>query len=308
MDMATRGPGRVKSLVAQAEQLPLLPTVVMRVLRLDPAGERYFERLLAVAEEDPTFAVRLIRLANAPSSAPARPIVTVRQAVVRLGAKECAGLVTALAVARVFVPTTAAHRNLWLHSLQVAVASRVIAGLMTGASVSPEHAYLAGLLHDIGRFVMFEGAADDLGRVDDTHWQSPQQLLDMEHLLLGYDHVQLGVQVCRRWSLPETITEVIRLHHDYATAGSHSNQSMRALVSAVQMADLLSLVLLDSPEIVDEEPEVVAAELADQCIRPEWPHPPVAPDVLAQRITAIRDEAAAIAGRLLGMGDADEGP
>src|SRR5271166_1047395 len=134
----------VVDLAAHAEQLPLLPTVVMRVLALDTRSDQYFEALLAVAEEDPTFAVRLIRLANAPSSAPSTPIVTIRQAVVRLGARECAGLVTTLAVARVFVPTTAGHRNLWLHSLQVAVAARVIAGLMTGASVSPEHAYLAG--------------------------------------------------------------------------------------------------------------------------------------------------------------------
>jgi len=84
----------------------------MRVLALDARSDQYFEALLAVAEEDPTFAVRLIRLANAPRSAPAKPIITIRQAVVRLGARECAGLVTALAVSRVFVPTTAGQRNL----------------------------------------------------------------------------------------------------------------------------------------------------------------------------------------------------
>ncbi|MGA2711387.1 MAG: HDOD domain-containing protein, partial [Steroidobacteraceae bacterium] len=84
----------VVDLAAHAEQLPLLPTVVMRVLALDTHSDKYFEALLAVAEEDPTFAVRLIRLANAPRSAPAKPIITIRQAVVRLGARECAGLVT----------------------------------------------------------------------------------------------------------------------------------------------------------------------------------------------------------------------
>src|SRR5271167_3575799 len=99
-------PGKLKDLAAHADQLPLLPTVVLRVLRLDARSDRYFEELLAVAEEDPTFAVRLIRLSNAPTSAPAKPIVTIRQAIIRLGARECAGLVTALAVSRIFVPAT----------------------------------------------------------------------------------------------------------------------------------------------------------------------------------------------------------
>jgi HD-like signal output (HDOD) protein len=144
MDVATLGSRKTRSLVAQAERLPLVPTVLMRVLGLDPGSERYFECLLVASEQDPTFAVRLIRLANAPASAPAsapsKPIVTIRQAVVRLGARECAGLATAVAVARGFVPGTAAYRNLWLHSVQAAVGERTITGLMLGASVSPEHA------------------------------------------------------------------------------------------------------------------------------------------------------------------------
>lgn len=82
----------VIDLAAHAEQLPLLPTVVMRVLALDTRSDQYFEALLAVAEEDPTFAVRLIRLANAPRSAPAKPIITIRQAVVRLGARGISGI------------------------------------------------------------------------------------------------------------------------------------------------------------------------------------------------------------------------
>jgi putative nucleotidyltransferase with HDIG domain len=286
-------------LAAHAEQLPLLPTVVMRVLALDPRSDQYFEALLAVAEEDPTFAVRLIRLANAPTSAPAKPIITIRQAVVRLGARECAGLVTALAVSRVFVPTTVGQRNLWRHALQVAVGARTITSLMTTPGVLPAQAYLAGLLHDIGRFVMFEAATEDLGRVDEAPWHSPQQLMDAEHTLLGYDHVQLGVLVCRRWSLPQVIAEVIKLHHDYAAPDVQSSVPMGTLIAIVQLADLLSMYLMDSPELGDQEPVDIAATLAASCVRPEWRHPPVAPSVLAQRVGTIRDEAAEVAERLL---------
>ena len=297
MTIPHRSAPGVRDLVAQTEQLPMLPSVVMRLLALDPRSDRYFETLLEVAEDDPTFAVRLIRLANAPTSAPRTPIVSIRQAVVRLGAKECTGLVTAVAIARVFLPTTEDQRNLWLHSLQVAVAARAIAGLMSG--VSTEQAYTAGLLHDIGRFVMFEGAAADLSRVDETQWHSPQQLLDAEHSLLGYDHVQLGVLVCRRWCIPETITEVVRLHHAYP--GEHASVSIGPIVAAVQLADLVSMMLIEAPGFADQEPLVIAEELTERCAAQHRPNPPVSPSVLAQRIASIRDDASEIAERLLNV-------
>ncbi len=304
MSGGLRGPAKVRDLAARAEQLPLLPTVVLRVLRLDSGSDRYFEELLALAEEDPTFALRLIRLANAPASAPARPIVTIRQAVTRLGARECAGLVTALAVSRVFVPTTTAQRNLWLHALQTAVASRTIASLMAHPPIAPDQAYLAGLLHDIGRFVMFESATDDLMRVDDTHWHSPQQLLDAEHELLGYDHVQLGVTVCNRWSIPQTIADVIKLHHEYRAPGALAATPLGTLVATVQFADLLSVRLIDAPQVADLDPVDIAQDISATCVRPEWTRPPIAPSVLAQRLAAIRDEAGTVAQRLLDGGPA----
>ncbi|MGO9893689.1 MAG: hypothetical protein ACLPX8_05680 [Bryobacteraceae bacterium] len=67
----------------------------------------------------------------------------------------------------------------------------------------------------------------------------------------------------------------------------------------MQLADLLSICLMDSPELGDQEPVDIAAALAAKCMRPEWRHPPVAPSVLAQRVGAIRDEAAEVAERLL---------
>ncbi len=302
MNESLRVPVKVRDLAARAEQLPLLPTVVLRVLRLDSGGDRYFEELLGLAEEDPTFAMRLVRLANAPASAPSKPIVTIRQAVTRLGARECAGLVTALAVSRVFVPTTAAQRNLWLHALQTAVAARTIASLMVHPAIAPDQAYLAGLLHDIGRFVMFESATDDLMRVDDTHWHSPQELLDAEHALLHYDHVQLGVAVCNRWSIPQTLCDVVKLHHEYRAPAALAATPLGTLVATVQFADMLSVRLIEAPHIADLDPVDIAQDLCATCVRPEWARPPVAPSVLAQRLAIIRDEAGAVALRLLDGG------
>lgn len=233
-------------------------------------------------------------------SAPSKPIVTVRQAVVRIGARECAGLVTAVAVSRVFIPRTRAQRNFWVHALQVAVGARTIAALSLAGGIHPGQAYLAGLLHDIGRFVTFESAPDDLSQVDETHWVTPEELLHSEQALLGYDHVKLGLLVCRRWSLPEGLAEVVARHHDYALSGLWLESASVELIRTVQMADFLSVRMMSTPDLAYREPEDIARDLAQSCVRREWPAPPVSPSVLAQRVAAIRDEALALADSLLG--------
>lgn len=292
-------PAAVRDLAARATQLPLLPSVIVRVMALDPSRDDYFDAILGIAEEDPGFAVRVMRLANAATSAPASPIVDIRHAVVRVGARECATLVTALAVSRVFIPTTRSQRDLWLHALQVAVAARVIASLTATLRFAPEQAYLAGLLHDIGRFVMLQGAPEDLGRVDETHWNTPQQLLDSEFELLGYDHVQLGAMVCERWALPETVTELVQLHHVYALPDPQRTMAVGQLIRTVQMADLLSVALMRDPGLSRLEPADVAPVLARRCVHPDWPTAPVAPAVLAGHVRAIWDEANMLAEHLL---------
>jgi HD-like signal output (HDOD) protein len=84
-----------------------------------------------------------------------------------------------------------------------------------------DHAYLCRLQHDIGRFVQFEGASADLTRVDDMHWASPQELVDAEHSAVGYDHALLGWHACMKWSLPATIGEVVRRHHEVLPVDCH---------------------------------------------------------------------------------------
>jgi HD-like signal output (HDOD) protein len=100
---------------------------------------------------------------------------------------------------------------------------------------------VCGLLHDIGRFVQFEGAPADLSRVDDMHWSAPEELVDVERSTLGYDHTLLGWHACKKWSLPDSIGEVIRHHHDVLPATMHGQMDM---IRVVQWADALSMALL----------------------------------------------------------------
>ena len=241
------GSTSMTELERKLEELPLLPAVVSEVLALNANADDYFDRLLHLAERDPPFAISVLRCANSASSAPLTAIVSLDQAVTRLGTQRCAGLILALAVIKVFVPRSEAQRYLWIHSLQTALFARMFCQRIPAVKSNPGQAYLCGLLHDIGRFVQFEGAPADLTRVDDMHWASPQELIDAERGALGYDHSLLGWHACNKWSLPATIGEVVRRHHEVLPARCQESDE---LVSVVQWADKLSTALMMKPAMV----------------------------------------------------------
>ena len=167
----------LRSMSEKIGELPMLPQVLVRVMQLDAAADDYFERFETLVMEDPPLAVRVIAFANSAESSPVASIKTIREAITRMGMARVGALVSSLAVQRVFVPTRPNQVRLWTHSIETAVAAREIARALPQLGVDPGHAYLAGLLHDIGRFVMFEHASDDLLKVDEHHWHTLEELV-----------------------------------------------------------------------------------------------------------------------------------
>ena len=246
-------------LAQRLRQLPLLPAVVMEILGLNPEADDYLDRLVGLAERDPPFAVRVLQCANSAYSAPATPIVSLKGAALRLGTEQCAGLVLALSVIKVFIPKTDAQRFLWVHSLQTALCARRFCKDIPALRPLGNQAYLCGLLHDIGRFVQFEGAPADLSEIDAMHWTAPQELVEVERSALGYDHTLLGWHACKKWSLPDPIGDVVRHHHDRPP---HNLLAVGSMISVVHWADELSMALLLAPHGDGESPETLIKRLA----------------------------------------------
>ncbi len=220
------------------DELPVLPSVVVRLMSLRPESEQFFEEVLTVASEDPGLALRVIRTANSPMSAPRSPITSLDAAVARLGANHIADLVTTVAIARVFIPRTPGETELWLHAIEVATACRILVEHLHVDDVAPEHAYLAGLLHDIGRFILFDQAPEFIQAVDDLAWTTPDELLQAEQQICGIDHAKLGGRVCAHWDVPEPILTIVKNHHQQVAAVS---RPARALLATVKVADWLSI-------------------------------------------------------------------
>jgi putative nucleotidyltransferase with HDIG domain len=295
----TSGPSREKlartARALEVNELPVLPGVVVRLMALSPQTERLFEEVLTIASEDPALALRVIRTANSPFSAPRSPVETIEAAIARLGANHVAELVTTVAIARVFVPTSAGETELWLHAIEVATACRAIVEHLHVDGVTAEHAYLAGLLHDIGRFILFDQAPDFIRAVDDLAWTTPQELVEAERQVCGIDHAELGSRVCAHWDVPESIRGVVQDHHRELNDMSDAS---RPLLGTVKIADWLSIWHRthelgrddDVAEAMAQSlPSITIAGVHNATIVTATELARILPEVLAARTRAIRD-------------------
>jgi|GEM_PF-1554180 len=218
------------------DELPVLPMVIARLMSLDRAAPDYFDQVLKLIEGDPNLSARTLASSNSAASAPRTPITTLRGAVTRVGSLTASNLVLALAVTRVFVPRDAWEKSLWRHALQVSVAARSLAVLCHDQDLSPEEVYAAALLHDVGRFVLFQEAPDQLRRIDEGDWECARELVEFERSICGMTHTELGAMACAKWHLPEVVTAVVRDHHTVPTHPPHGK--LEKMTALVRLADL----------------------------------------------------------------------
>lgn len=274
----------------KVDDLPLLPQSLVSVLRLDPDEDDYFDRFEELAREDPALAVKIVSFANSAASAPMSPILSIQAALARMGIQPIRSLVASLGVQRVFMPTEPSQINLWKHSITAGVASQRLAMLLSMLKVEPGFAYLAGLLHDVGRFVMFEHASADLLRVDESNWHSGDDLVAADLDVFLFTHAELGYLACQRWGLPDEIADVVRTHHDDlelpVAPGSNAATNL-----CVQVADWLDLRIFSDEELREAPCDRMAAVIANECPAIETLGTYIDPQALSLHLPAMRSDA-----------------
>lgn len=279
----------LKELQEKIGDLPLLPQILVSILQLNSDSDDFFDQFELLSKEDPGLALKLLALANSSLSSPADAISSIRGALIRMGVSRIMGLVTSLAVQRVFMPTQKSQIRLWQHSIVVAVIAEHFAKLMPELKIDPEEAYLIGLLHDIGRFIMFEHASQDLLRVDEQNWTSPEQLAAADIEIFKFTHSELGYQACKLWQMPKAIADVVRYHHQDISIKIVPG-SMEAMIICIQFADRLSMVLVEDKENDNLDTEQTKLIIQEKCCQPLQGHLKMPVDKLIERLNPIRKQ------------------
>ncbi len=238
--------------------LPMLPDLATRVITMTADPDTPAAALVRIVSKDQVLASRLLALANSAYCAPMREISTVTEAVVRIGTGAVRNLVVTISFySRMYDQKIygAEGTRLIDHSIGTAYLSRLVAD---HAGLSEDEAFLAGLLHDIGKMVILKIAHD--------HRRQTGTSLDPEELaqVLEEEHAEVGARMLHRWNLPTTLEEPILHHHNYQQATRYQRET-----ATVYLADLLShrYGFGCEPNLADPLADPVCAELG---VDAEW--------------------------------------
>ncbi len=206
---------RQMTLAMSLHKLPPLSPLVPRVLALRGNSNAGIADLAKVIASDPMLSARMIGMANSAQFASVHPLLNVHEALMRLGFDQGCELAISVAVSR-SLPSAGdfkpARRDLWLHSLGVALCARQFARLMPH-DCHPDAAYLAGFLHDIGYLAIMslwpETARALIAHLTDpARWDEP----DFVQTHGFTSHGVVGGELCRLWKLPDEVCLAIWDH------------------------------------------------------------------------------------------------
>jgi putative nucleotidyltransferase with HDIG domain len=217
--------------------LPAMPKVASRAFTLLRKRDFSVAQVAAVIESDPVVAARLVHLANSVAFATFCKLESVQACVTRLGTRELSFFLMETAAKQLVEchdPRIAQMCDgLWEHSLAVAILSHDLVEAVPG--MDAEAAYLAGLLHDIGRPLVAEMLLAAEGRLLGKridHWIMPSKWLG---IIIRCERT-VGLAVTRAWTLPDSVTDAVGMCDQY-----DRNRPFR-LANVVRMANALAEV------------------------------------------------------------------
>lgn len=230
MVLVTQRIGALQKLLA-LKSLPPLPAVAVRLMILLRRDDVSFREVAEVLETDAAFTAEVLRLANSPAFGRYK-VSSVLQAISMLGLLRLRSIVTTLGMSRYLaaVSRTPALRRLWEHNLATAVIAERIS---EDFGQDPDLAYVAGLLHDIGRIGLLICEPDTyLRSLEDT--SETLGRLELERLEVGVDHAEAGATIARAWGLPDELIAVIADHHN------PRHERRRTLTGVVRAASIIA--------------------------------------------------------------------
>jgi putative nucleotidyltransferase with HDIG domain len=196
--------------IFETRDLPTLPVVAQRILTLTDDEETGTEQLAKIIATDQALTVRILSLANSAYYGHRRQISTLGQAIVVIGWIMLKQVSLSVLISKAF--GRGANRSMfWRHSLMAANASAA-AAKRSGAK-DPETAYVAGLLHDIGKLILDTSLPTEYAQARRKVEQEKCSFVEAEQSVFQTDHVEVGAWMAERWQLPPELIEAIGSHH-----------------------------------------------------------------------------------------------
>lgn len=216
--------------------IPTSSGIVAKVINTILNHSATAKDLADVIEHDPPLTARILKVANSTYYGASSGISSLQRAVVVLGFDTIKELATTVAFFNSLSQKTANDidlKGLWYHSTGTANACHSVASHMR--IERPDVAYIAGLLHDIGKIIMALSFPDHYRNALNLAAIQQTPIIQAEQKLFNIDHTMIGKVLSDMWRLPNTIGTAILYHH----SPSDISKGSQTLARVTELGDFI---------------------------------------------------------------------
>jgi putative nucleotidyltransferase with HDIG domain len=224
------------------QSVPMLSPSASQLLQLTAQPDHDLVDVVNLVRNDANLTARVLKIVNSAAFALVNTVTSIDRAISYLGERIIVGIAIGDCAGQLFEKELSGYESaggdLWKHDLRTAIAAREVV-TQSGADISAELAFTAGLLHDIGKSLIsdyLQGSVVDAVEMLST--EEGLDYLDAEEKLVGFDHTQAGYELAKAWQLPDELAEVILYHHEPANA----SEEFKPLVYAVHLGDNIAMM------------------------------------------------------------------
>ena len=196
------------------KHIPTLPHILLQLIKTCNEENGGLKEISKVIEKDPALTTRVLKLVNSAYYANKQRISNIHNAVGFLGTNAIKNIAICSSVHEVFQTVNSKSgfnlKQFWWHSLRCAVLAKQIA--RNRNFNNPDEAFLAGLLHDIGKIILWVNFPQPYSELLETHKGRPELILAGE-AQFGATHAEIGACLLDKWNFQSFIADSVRYHH-----------------------------------------------------------------------------------------------
>jgi putative nucleotidyltransferase with HDIG domain len=234
-DLKDRSICDVKKMIAQNRiKLPEMPSTAFELNEVVADPFASVHRIAEVVNKSPSLAALLLRIVNSSFYGFPSKIDSISRAVTLIGTREITGLALGISIVNVFkdVPKDILDMSSFLrHSMACGIISRILAANKNLPQT--EQLFVCGLLHDIGRLVVYQYFPDQAKALLNQAATSDKLFYQLENSCLGGKHTLIGKYLLKTWKLPLELEDNVFYHHNPSAA----HHPVKATI--VHLADIM---------------------------------------------------------------------
>jgi len=216
--------------LAQPKELPALPAIAVRVMQITSDPKAKLPDLKRMIETDEALASKVLKFSNSALYGRAGRVSTLTAAITALGFLTVRWLAVTASAHTLFRKSGGGdpdHAGLWEHSLKCATTSRILAKRI-GTGQDIEEAFVAGLLHDIGKLAILDKLPGYISRFCQWCEALSVEFSQVEVDVIGVDHSEVSGHVFELWNMPPSLSDAVSHHHSPEMA--RVNRSMAEIL------------------------------------------------------------------------------